>query len=287
MRACEHLYNQTSQGPNIRFSGVAGLFDDFGCHPEDASLEGGAVDVSLLRLEDSARFDAFGDAEIGDFDDAFVVDKDVGALDVAVDNILAVEVGEAREDLADEVADEGFLEGAIGSEHGGDGAARDVFQEDVEVLVVRVGAEVLHNVLMLEVTEKVDLAFQSGDHGFFAFVDDAVGGGGDFDLFDGHELTGEGVQGEEDGAEGALADEGALHPFDVFPLVAFEELVEFFVGFFAVGLDGGGELVVEGAAGFGCGAAASGFVEVAIDGCVRSVGVVGVPCLGVAVERDV
>ena len=179
------------------------MLDDFGGHPEDGALEGGAVDVAAVLggLEEGGGFDAFGDAEVGDFDVAFVVDEDVGAFDVAVDDVAAVEVGEPGEDLPDEVSDEGFVELAVGVEHCGDGAAGNIFEEDVEVLSVGVGAKVLDYILVLEVAEKIDLAFKCGDHAFFLFVEDAVAVGRDFYLFDCHEFAGDSVESEVDTAK--------------------------------------------------------------------------------------
>ena len=80
------------------------------------------MDVSAVLggLEEGGCFDAFGNAKVGDFDVAFVVDEDVGAFYVAVDDVAAVEVGEPCEDLPDEVSDEGFVELAVGVQHGGD-----------------------------------------------------------------------------------------------------------------------------------------------------------------------
>ena len=152
-------------------------------------------------MEEGGGFDAFGDAEVGDFDVALVIDEDVGAFDVAVDDVAAMQVGEAREDLPDEVSNEGFVELAVGVEHGGDGAAGDVFEEDVEVFGVGVGAEVLDYIFVLEIAEKVDLAFQGGDHAFFLFVEDAVAVGGNFDLFDCHEFASDCVESEVNAAK--------------------------------------------------------------------------------------
>lgn len=57
--------------------------------------------------------DFFRYTKIGDFDAPLVVDENVGALNVAVDDVSLVEVVEALEDLADKVFDEGFLKGTI------------------------------------------------------------------------------------------------------------------------------------------------------------------------------
>ena len=41
--AREHLDDEAADGPDVGFLGVGGLFDDFGRHPEDGTLEGGTV----------------------------------------------------------------------------------------------------------------------------------------------------------------------------------------------------------------------------------------------------
>lgn len=84
-------------------------------------------------------FDPFRDAKVRDLDDALVVDQDISPLDVAMDYFFRVEIVKPLEDLAGEGIDEGLLEGAVVFEEGGDGAAGDVFEEDVEERVVRGG----------------------------------------------------------------------------------------------------------------------------------------------------
>jgi len=227
VRAREHFHNQAAQGPDVGFAGVGSLLDDLGGHPEDGALQAGAVDVAAVFLGGEQRrgFDAFGDAEVGDLDVAFVVHEDVGAFDVPVDDVAAVEVRQPAKDLPDEVPDQRFLEGAVGIEHCGHRTTGHVFEENVEVLVVRVRAEVLHYVLVLQVAEEIDLAFESCYHGFLAFVEGGIAVGGYVDLLYSHKFTSNSVQGEEDAAEGALPDQSALHPFHVVPGVGFEELV--------------------------------------------------------------
>lgn len=94
VRAREHFDDQTSQAPDVGFARVRGLLDDFGSHPEDGALERGTVNMSTFggRLEEGGGFDPFRDAEVGDFDAALVVNKNIGAFDVAVDDIPAVKI---------------------------------------------------------------------------------------------------------------------------------------------------------------------------------------------------
>ena len=51
--------------------------------------------------------------EIGDFDATLVVDKDVGALDVAVNNVTFVQVVEPFKNLPNKVFHERFFECAV------------------------------------------------------------------------------------------------------------------------------------------------------------------------------
>jgi hypothetical protein len=76
------------------------------------------------------------DAKVGDLDLALVVDEDVCALDITVDDVSRVKVNEALEDLPKEIADERLLEGAIVVEERGDRSARDVLQEDVQEVLL-------------------------------------------------------------------------------------------------------------------------------------------------------
>ena len=82
-------------------------------------------------------FQLFRDAKVGDFDATLVVNQDVRTLDVPMDDTSLVDIVQPLQDLANKVADEGLFEGAVVSQQRGDGTAWDVFQEDVEVLVIR------------------------------------------------------------------------------------------------------------------------------------------------------
>jgi hypothetical protein len=53
------------------------------------------------------KFDFAAESEICEFDVSFVVEEDVGGLDIAVEYFVAVEVGDAFEELAYDVLDFG------------------------------------------------------------------------------------------------------------------------------------------------------------------------------------
>ncbi len=71
---------------------------------------------------------------------------------------------------------------------------------------------------------------------------------GHFDLLDRHELAGDGVERNVDGAKGALADEGTLHVLDIVPRVLFEVLAELLVAVLRVLVHEPRQPLVEGAA---------------------------------------
>jgi hypothetical protein len=97
--ADEHFHDETAQTPDIGFLGMRRLTHHFWCHPVHTTLHGRPVHVPSAatagtgsRAENSGCFDALGDTEIGDLDAAFVVDEDVGSLDVSVDDVTAVQI---------------------------------------------------------------------------------------------------------------------------------------------------------------------------------------------------
>lgn len=101
------------------------------------------VAASGSRLEDRS-FDPLGDAEVGDFDAAFVVHEDIGSFDVTVDDVTAVEIGKTVQDLANEIPDEWFGKLSVQVEHACDRATRDVLEENVEMFVIGIRAQVLY-----------------------------------------------------------------------------------------------------------------------------------------------
>lgn len=160
--AREHLDDEAAEGPDVGFGRVRGLLDDFGRHPVDGALKRGPMHLgageqvcssSSQRAHRATRIgskrtvlDLLRDAKVGDLDPALVVDEDVGALDVAVDDLALVEVFEPGEDLAHELGHERLLERAVVAQERGDGPAGHVLEKNVEVRQVRGRVEVLHDV---------------------------------------------------------------------------------------------------------------------------------------------
>jgi hypothetical protein len=58
-------------------------------------------------------FDFLGNTEIGDLDSTFIVDQDICAFDISMNNITIVKICETRKDLLDESLDQGFFECTI------------------------------------------------------------------------------------------------------------------------------------------------------------------------------
>jgi len=129
----EHLDDQAPDAPYIGLLRVRDLLDDLGGHPIDRTLQRRTMQA-IPWHEIVLQF--FRDAKVRNLDTALVVHQDVRSLDVAMDDASLVDVVQSFQDLADEVADERLLKGTVVSQQRGDRAAWNVFQEDVEVLIV-------------------------------------------------------------------------------------------------------------------------------------------------------
>jgi hypothetical protein len=68
------------------------------------------------RLENGGLY-TLGDTEVRDLDAAFVVHEDIGAFDVAVDDITAVKIGKTAQDLPNEVTDQWFRKLTVEVQH--------------------------------------------------------------------------------------------------------------------------------------------------------------------------
>lgn len=87
----DHLDGHDAQRPDVDFAAVLLLLDDFGRHPVGRADHGGALGA-LLR-----QFGA--EAEVGDFHVAARGEQDVVRFDVAVDDVLGVQMHEALASL--------------------------------------------------------------------------------------------------------------------------------------------------------------------------------------------
>ena len=71
--------------------------------------------------------DAFAGAEVCQFHDAFVIDQDIAALDIAMGRLSLVQKFQSLKNLSSEHSNERFFKGAESREQRGDGAASCVF----------------------------------------------------------------------------------------------------------------------------------------------------------------
>ena len=74
--------------------------------------------------------------KVGDLHATLVVNKDIRALNVAMDNIPFVEVVKAAEDLSHEVLYERLLESTVVAQQRRHATTRHVLQENVQVVVI-------------------------------------------------------------------------------------------------------------------------------------------------------
>lgn len=83
----DHLDGHDAQTPDVDFAAVLLLFHDLGRHPVGGADHCGALVALLGQLG--------AEAEVGDFDGAARREQHVVGFDVAVDDVLAVQVDEA------------------------------------------------------------------------------------------------------------------------------------------------------------------------------------------------
>ena len=93
------------------------LLDDLRRHPEHRTLQRRPVcTISGQRLH--VHF--FGDTKVRDLDTTLIIDKDVGSLDIPMDDPSFVKVFKTLEDLTDEILDKGLLECTVIAQKSGD-----------------------------------------------------------------------------------------------------------------------------------------------------------------------
>ena len=76
-----------------------------------------------------------GEAKVCDDDVAIAVEEEVLELEIAVDDLLGVDVADAGDELGEELAGVLFLEVAVGEDVVEELAARGVVEDDADVLV--------------------------------------------------------------------------------------------------------------------------------------------------------
>lgn len=163
--AGDELDDGAADAPDIGDGLGAHELDDFWGHVErgtDGVFARGLLGVAISDLE------LFGDAEIGQLDNAQGGDEDVAALDVAMDDTFAVEVDQAVEDAADVGLAQAFGEGAVLLEQVGQGAGLHELHDDVELAVDDVVVDVAHDVGVVERAQQrhfhVERALDFGRH---------------------------------------------------------------------------------------------------------------------------
>lgn len=73
-----------------------------------------------------------------------------------MDNILAMQVLKSQQQLPNELSDHLLIESTVLLEHGGNGASREVFHENVEVVLLLLAAEVRNDMGMVQSLQEVN-----------------------------------------------------------------------------------------------------------------------------------
>lgn len=126
----------------------------------------------------------------------------------------AVEVGQSVEDLVQEGLDRRFFEFAVFPQTATHRTTGHVLEKDAQERVGLFETEVLDDVGVIEILERLDLGLERVHDTLLTTVFAIAFGGWQLDLLDGNHLTSGCVQREVDPSISALADEVTLHPFE-------------------------------------------------------------------------
>lgn len=82
----DHLNSHNTQRPAVNLGTVLLLFDNLGCHPVRGTHHGGALALGLSKLGTEAK--------VSDFDVANTVEENIVTLNITVNDVLAMQVGQ-------------------------------------------------------------------------------------------------------------------------------------------------------------------------------------------------
>ena len=147
-----HLYRRDAQAPYVRLRVVSGLSDDFWCHPEWCADEGVSESAGELCCH----------TEIGKFDLPGCRKQDVCGLDVAMNGAFAMEVVEAKKELAHDDGNVAFGEDPRLQEVE-TGPTGEVLHDDPQLVCDHEGAIVPGHVLRVALRKTRDLLLNLRD----------------------------------------------------------------------------------------------------------------------------
>lgn len=145
------LQHAKSETPDIAGVAIVDAVVEVGVNALGAHVGDGA-DRGVAGIHGLSKNAA--DAEVGDLDTAAGVDEEIRGFDVAVDDALAVEIGEAGEDLTGYIGKERFGGDAAAVE----GAAVHVLEKDLDLAGVVVEAVAADDEGVVSCAEDLDLA---------------------------------------------------------------------------------------------------------------------------------
>ena len=102
--AFDEIEEEHTQRPNVRFFGVSMVEEELGAHTAGGADDRGGDCFVAIRVD----VEFFGEAEIAETDEVLLGDEDVAEFDVAVEDVVTVEVLDREQKLHEEEAD-GFL----------------------------------------------------------------------------------------------------------------------------------------------------------------------------------
>ena len=155
----EHLVDRAPQTPDVSEPLVLGMFDDFGRHPPVGARQ------RILQVGQLP-----GCAKVRQLDYSFLVDQHIGTLDVAVNDVVLVQILEPHEDVLGVSADGLFLELLVVVNRVLETVAVDQLHVDVDSVLESAIAVVVDNVGVGQLLQNIFLN-QVVAVGFFVFED--------------------------------------------------------------------------------------------------------------------
>mmetsp|Transcript_51872 Transcript_51872/g.150983 ORF Transcript_51872/g.150983 Transcript_51872/m.150983 type:complete len:467 (+) Transcript_51872:279-1679(+) len=199
-----HLDERAAETPNVGFSPVALLGDDFGGHPWDGAQRGEGPRLGApLRAP-----------KVGQLHAHVQVDQDVGTLEVPVDDRrrVGVQVMEPLQHAERRFSERRPCEGAEFAEQRRERATWNILQVDVQVALRVVMAQVVDDILMAQALANAQLQIQP-----LALLGSSVAVL-ERRLLHCEDLQRLGVESLVDGAEVAGAEGFPAHPVDARPV---------------------------------------------------------------------
>lgn len=95
--------------------------------------------VTLIETRCLTHIHLLRDTKVRYFHPTFVVDQNIRAFDITVDDITFMEIAQSLQNLTYEILHQGLFKSAIAAQKSSNRTARNVLQKDIEAIVFKRG----------------------------------------------------------------------------------------------------------------------------------------------------